>query len=310
MKVSVIIPIYNARQYIINCLNSVAAQTMTTDVECLLVDDCSTDGGIQLAEQFIENNKSDIFFQICCLEYNQGPSAARNRGIREAQGEYLFFLDSDDTISPDCIENLYALAKRYDADYVQGTYSGETRRKALPQFSDDRKWIKQTLLNHNVISFTPHNRLVKRQIILDHNLFFNEKIRVREDFLWMTFVAKYVTRFASSDKVTYIRRYNKDSLTNNINREREILGYRVLIEQMVANYDPFLLGCQKELALEALLMTLRAEYYHDDEERRFLIDCIKRRCNFMENTLLGIFLRTNSPKVLHALIRLYKIKDL
>ena len=310
MKVSIIVPLYNARQYIVDCLSSVTAQTMREDVECILVDDCSTDEGILLAEQFIKNNQSNIFFRICCLEYNQGPSAARNRGICEAKGEYLFFLDSDDTISPDCIENLYTLAKKYDADYVQGTYSGEARRTTLPQFSDDRKWIKQTLLNYNVIPFTPHNRLVKRQIVLNNNLFFDERIRVREDFLWMTFVAKFVERFAYCEHPTYNRGHNENSLTHNINREREILGYCVLIEEMTANYDLFLLGRQKELALEALLMALRAEYYHDEEERKFLINCIKRRCNFMENTLLGIFLKTNSSKVLHALIRLYKMKDL
>jgi hypothetical protein len=78
---------------------------------------------------------------------------------------------------------------------------------------------------------------------------------------------------------------------------------------MVANYDSFQLGCQKELALEALLMALRAGYYHSTEEREHLIDCVKKENTFIEKILLSVFLKTNSSKALHALIRLYKLGD-
>ena len=144
-------------------------------------------------------------------------------------------------------------------------------------------------------------------MIIDNNLFFNEEIKVREDFLWMTFVAKYVKRFASCDKPTYNRGYNEDSLTNKINVEREIAGYRVLIETMVASYDDFQLSAQKELALEALMMALRAGYYHDEAERKHLIEVVKSKNNFIENILLKLYLRTYNPKVLHLLVRIYKL---
>ena len=221
----------------------------------------------------------------------------------------MFFLDADDTITPDCIELLYGLAKQHDADYVQGRYSnvnGNGNENKLPCFLTNQKEIKRLLLNHNKIQFTPHNRLVRRQMIIDNNLFFNEEIKVREDFLWMTFVAKYVKRFAACDKPTYNRGYNEDSLTNNINKEREIAGYRVLIETMVANYDRFQLGYQKELALEALMMVLKAGYYHDEAERQHLIEVVKSKNNCIENILLKLYLRTYNPKLLHLLVRIYK----
>ena len=309
-KVSIIVPVYNASAFIKNCIDSVRSQTMTEGVECILIDDCSTDNTFEEIQSIINGDvNGNVNISLLRQERNQGPSAARNRGVREAQGEYVFFLDADDTITPDCIELLYELAKQHDADYVQGKYSNGNvngNENKLPCCLTNQKEIKRLLLNHNKIQFTPHNRLVRRQMIIDNNLFFNEEIKVREDFLWMTFVAKYVKRFASCDKPTYIRGYNEDSLTNNINKEREIAGYRVLIETMVANYDKFQLGYQKELALEALMMALKAGYYHDEAERQHLIDVVMLKNNFIENILLKLYLRTYNPKVLHLLVRRYK----
>lgn len=309
-KVSVIVPVYNASAFIKNCIDSVRSQTMADGVECILIDDCSTDNTLEIIQSIIKGDvNGNVNFFLLRQERNQGPSAARNRGIREAKGEYVFFLDADDTITPDCIELLYGLAKQHDADYVQGKYQTSceheglevqkvqevqdaslVQKRELPSALSDRKEIKRLLLNHNKIQYTPHNRLVRRQMIIDNGLFFNEQIKVREDFLWMTFVAKYVERFASCDKPTYNRGYNEYSLTNNINKEREIAGYRVLIETMVANYDRFQLGYQKELALEALMMALKAVYYHNEAERQHLIEVVMSKNNCIENALLTIYL--------------------
>ena len=319
-KVSIIIPVYNAENFLRNCIESVVAQT-NVDWEAILVNDGSKDGSFAICEELAEKDKRIKVIN----KPNGGPSSARNIGVREAQGEYVFFLDADDTITPDCIESLYGLAKQHDADYVQGKYQTSceheglevqkvqevqdaslVQKRELPSALSDRREIKRLLLNHNKIQFTPHNRLVRRQMIIDNGLFFNEEIKVREDFLWMTFVAKYVKKFASCDKPTYNRGYNEDSLTNNINREREIAGYQVLIEQMVANYDSFQLGYQKELALEALTMTLRARYYHNEAERKHLIDVVRSKNNYIENILLALYLRTDNSKILHMLVKLYK----
>ena len=327
MKVSIIVPVYNASAFIKNCIDSVKSQTMTEGVECILIDDCSTDNTLDIIQSIINGNvNGNVNFFLLRQERNQGPSAARNRGIREAKGEYVFFLDADDTIMPDCIESLYSLAKEHDADYVQGKYQSSclhegwevqkvqevqdaslVQKRELPSALSDRREIKRLLLNHNKLLFAPHNRLVRRQMIIDNSLFFNEQIKVREDFLWMTFVAKYVKKFASCDKPTYRQGYNEDSLTHSINKEREIAGYRVLIETMVANFDSFQLGYQKELALEALIMAISMGYYYDEAERKHLIDVVKSKNNFIENVLLKIYLKTRNSKVLHLLVRMYKI---
>lgn len=305
-RVSIIVPVYNAEAFIVGCVDSVLSQT-EEEWELILVNDCSTDNTEQVIDCLLNNNCKEKI-SVLKQEHNQGPSAARNRGIREAKGEYLFFLDADDTITPDCIEQLYDFAKKYDADFVQGSYCGNKNNNVAPdlRYTSEKKRIKRTLLNHNIIPFAPHNKLVRRQMVLDNSLFFNEEIKVREDFLWMTFVAKYVERFAYCDQPTYNRGFNAESLTNNINVEREILGYRVLIETMVANYDAFLLGNQKELALEALVMALREGYYHDEVERKHLINVVASKNNCLENLLLKVYLKMENSKILHLLVKIYK----
>lgn len=312
MDVSIIIPVYNAKDFILSCLKSVANQTYKGRIECIIIDDCGSDDSVRIIETYIDEQPSSVYYKLFHQPYNQGPSAARNRGIRESQGDYIFFLDADDEITPHCLESLYSLAKVHKLDYVQGTYQGNHNRIFDSSLLDnnncllDLKGIKRTLLNYNIIPYTPHNRLVRRQMLIDNNLFFNEEIWVREDFLWMTFVAKYVKRMGCSHEVTYIRGYNEDSLTHNINIERDIKGYRVLIETMAANLDPFLIGEQKELLLSTLIMCIDSEYYHSREEKKHLIDVVKRQNSIIENILLSCYLKTKNAKILHTLIRLYK----
>ncbi len=316
INISIIIPIYNAKDFIINCLKSVSLQTFTGGVECLLIDDCGEDNSVDLVEEYIVFCGYKIDFVLLRQEYNQGPSAARNRGIREARGEYVFFLDADDFISEDCIELLYSLARQYRLDYVQGMYhSDEHYHMPVYKLEDcnvpiyDRKVIKKNLLDYTYIPFTPHNRLVRRQFLIEHNLFFPEKIKVREDFYWMFFVAKYVERMAFCDKETYFRGYNGDSLTHNINKEREILAYRTLIEDFCANIDPFMKGVQKALIFDTLFLCLKNEYYIDDKEKKYLINSFYKKNTFWERIILKVILslRKNLMKVklIHLLNRLY-----
>lgn len=331
MEVSIIVPVYNAERFIEKCIKSVANQTMQDGVECLLIDDCSTDSSVAKIQSFISRYQGNLEFKLLRQERNQGPSAARNLGIDKASGEYLFFLDSDDSISADCISQLYQLANKYAADYVQGTYSSDEHYRMpfygeksdaplfhgniikFPEFSDDRKYIKQALLNYNIIPFTPHNRLVRRDLLVKNNLYFNQQICVREDFYWMFFMAKVVSRLAVCKSITYFRGFNESSLTHDIQVEREIKGSWTLIEDFSKNLDSFVLGSQKELLLETLLMTLRAHYYHDEKERKYLINTVLQTNTVLETWLLRIVLVIPEcelrNKLLHLLIRLYKNHD-
>lgn len=331
IHVSIIVPVYNASDFIVTCMDSVSKQTANGGVECIFIDDCSSDNSTDLINEYIQSYRGQIEFRLLKQTKNQGPSAARNRGIIEAKGDYVFFLDSDDELSADCISKLATLTDKNQADYVQGTYFSDANyhmpyysatdngskycgtRTWLPEFSDDRKFIKKTLLNFNIIPFTPHNRLVKRQLLLDNNLLFNERICVREDFYWMFFIAKAVTRLAVCKDETYIRGYNESSLTHDIKIDREILGSRILIEDFSKNIDPFMMGCQKELLLETLIITLNQKLYSDTKDRQHLIRKVCNANSAIESVILRFYLclpkGALKNKMLHLLTRLYKIKD-
>ena len=116
LKVSIIIPVYNVAPYIGDCLQSVMRQTYAGSMECLLVDDCGEDDSMAIVERMIAeynanlnanlNEGGGIQFRILHHERNRGLSAARNTGTFAAVGEYLYYLDSDDEITDDCIEKL------------------------------------------------------------------------------------------------------------------------------------------------------------------------------------------------------------
>ena len=114
-KVSVIIANYNNAKYLSDCLRSVATQSFT-DFECIVVDDGSTDNSARIIRKFSRNDKR--FIPV--FQKNVGTSAARNRGLDMARGEYIAFLDSDDCFCPDALLMMYNLITQNNADMVGG----------------------------------------------------------------------------------------------------------------------------------------------------------------------------------------------
>jgi glycosyltransferase involved in cell wall biosynthesis len=189
MKVSIIIPVYNVERYIIRCLQSVVAQDID-DYEVLIIDDASPDGSIQLAKSFIENNNLTEKFHIVCHEKNKGLSAARNTGIRVAKGDFLFFLDSDDTIETNALSSLASfITLESQPDFVLGKYvyilDGDKKKEVFD--FETRINLSRSELIHlylkDKLPWNAVNKLVKRDFILQNGLFFEEGI-TSEDLLW------------------------------------------------------------------------------------------------------------------------------
>ena len=228
MKVSIIIPVYNVAPYIKRCLDSVAAQTFQ-DIECILVDDCGTDDSKEIVQQYIDSYQGPIQFKFIHHEKNLGLSGARNTGIRIATGDWLYFLDSDDSIIPDCIAILLALQEKFpDADFVQGNLldeSGEISHygfKNIPEYCNNPATIEDIMLKRVITS--AWNRLVKHSLLLERDLFFPLGM-VHEDMYWVYFFSKYVHAAAFSNIGTYIYYTNDGSIMTSANQTTRIKRY-------------------------------------------------------------------------------------
>lgn len=119
-KVSLIIPVYNVEDYISESLYSALKQTFSS-IEYIIIDDCGGDNSMSVVAKILQNHcrTQDVF--IYRHDKNLGLSAARNTGLEKAHGEYVYFMDSDDEITEDCIEKLYQAIRDSDADWVMGT---------------------------------------------------------------------------------------------------------------------------------------------------------------------------------------------
>ena len=116
-KISIIIPVYNAAKFLHKCINSILAQTFQ-DFEILLINDGSTDESGAICDRYtLTDNRIRVFHKE-----NGGVSSARNIGLRNACGEWIYFVDSDDTIYNDCLETLISQTSD-DVDCVTGGYT-------------------------------------------------------------------------------------------------------------------------------------------------------------------------------------------
>ena len=114
IKVSVVIPVYNVEKYLSECLDSVLGQTLR-EIECICIDDASPD---RCGEMLDEYAARDGRVRVLHLKENHMQGYGRNRGLEMAKGEYVYFLDSDDMITPNAMEELYLLAKRDELDGI------------------------------------------------------------------------------------------------------------------------------------------------------------------------------------------------
>ena len=112
-KVSIVIPVYNTKNYVENCLKSCLSQTHK-DIEIVVVDDGSKDNSLQICQRIASNDKRIKVFS----KSNEGVSSARNFGLMKASGDYVCFVDSDDTIDRDFVERLLDEAKTKKCDIV------------------------------------------------------------------------------------------------------------------------------------------------------------------------------------------------
>ena len=247
MKVSIIIPVYNVALYIERCIKSVMSQTYSGDIECILVNDATPDDSIAIAERLIADYNGPIQFRILNHEQNRGLSATRNTGIDAATGDYLYFFDSDDEITPDCIEKLSApILKDPTIEMVEGCYATITSDynnvmseclATRPQLEfASKEAVREFFFSKHYENKLAWNKLVNRKFVFENQLYFKNVIA--EDDFWHFHYFKHLCHLYIISDVTYKYYKRPNSITTTPNKEyRNQMGlhYAKIAENLTPN---------------------------------------------------------------------------
>ena len=210
-KVSVIIPVYNKENYIRDCLKSVISQSYT-NIEIILVDDGSTDSSYEICHEFaIYDSRIKLLTQC-----NSGPACARNNGIDNASGDFIVFVDADDYIAPDYIENLmaYSLFDLVVSGYFEVNQKQIAKHICSLQEIYDINHFANAIFSPNVFRFVavPYLKLYKTRIIKKHKVYF-QNIQLGEDTVFVFEYLRYCKNFTYIEYVGYYNRIVSGTLS-------------------------------------------------------------------------------------------------
>lgn len=236
MKISIVIPVYNVAPYIEDCLQSVMNQTWQGSLECILVDDCGTDDSMQLIEQKLQAYSGKVDFRIIRHQQNRGLSAARNSGIDAAKGDYVYFLDSDDEITPDCIERLSKPLESRNYDFVVGGYQiiGSQVQMDPLRLEDGVSLNGEEVLQAYRVKdwyLMSVNKLYQVAFLNRHHLRFLEGI-IHEDELWSFQIACLAQSLYAANHVTYLYKIREGSITVKKNYRRSCTCINLTLQKM------------------------------------------------------------------------------
>lgn len=239
-KISIIIPMYNAKEYIARCLESVINQSFS-DIEIIIVNDGSTDESLEICRKYAKIDERIIILN----KDNNGVAVARNQGMNVATGEYVMFVDSDDWIDENMCQDLYKRISECHADICFCNNIKEYgNRSEYIDFGclkdvinlDEIKEVILSLIEEKDIKIAhrretfrgPCAKLYKRSIIIDNNITFKRELAIGEDLVFNLEYLKYCEKIVVEKKFLYHYRVNLYSATKRY-RENAWDTYRKLL---------------------------------------------------------------------------------
>lgn len=320
-SISVIVPVYNVRDFLPKCIDSLLSQTFG-DFELLLVDDGSTDGSSEICDRYMsEDRRVKVIHKP-----NGGVSSARNKGLDAAEGEFICFADSDDWVEADYLSDLVSVMTG-DIDFVMsdfifsaGTYIWRPTDNRLPFVSgnigdlfSDRGKLKTCN--------APYGKLFRNSIISDNDLRFEEGIHYGEDRLFVFTYLLYARKVAFTDQVDYVYCRHGDSLTSRLyGFSQEYRAYEKsldLVKRLVTSKT--LSGKEKRILYSMVCdfanRCINSLYHDRSESRKYRLDKLRRidfglmsRYMYVENIkdlLIRSLFLSGSPVVYDMVRRLF-----
>ncbi len=235
-KVSVIIPVYNVEQYILTSIKSALLQTFKS-IEYIIIDDCGNDNSINLICKYIENHprKNDIF--IYKHHKNRGLSAARNTGLNKANGEYIYFMDSDDEITENCIELHYNEIKKKQSDFTVANFNlvgaKSNHIKPISKSTQQSPFISYLRREWNVSAC---NKLYNLEFLRNNDIVFKENL-LHEDILWNYQISLLAKKIAFVEESTYLYKIREGSIVTTKNGKRKLDSLLYILNTLYTDWN-------------------------------------------------------------------------
>lgn len=303
--VSICIPVYNVEKYIQQCIDSILSQTFQ-DFEIIVVNDASPDGSMNIVKMLASK---DSRIRIYNNSENMGLMWTRKEGYIRAKGDYIIFLDSDDTLPPDSLNNLYSAIKDSDSDVVCGqiayiTSNGVSLDKypnKLLYGHDSKSAIKSTLrweITHNLCG-----KIYKRNVLLSHSYDTYKDVVNAEDAILFYQLLKNIHKITTITVVVYNYYLYNNSSTNVVLGEKALKGIFLWQKHrydIVCNYYPSLLN-ELYTSMTAFLTSLAPSLMSKQSINQYLLDYGIP----FEIGLLNILKHLRRGAVLRALLSYY-----
>lgn len=166
-KISVLIPVYNVEKYVERCILSVLGQTMQEGVEVIIVNDCTPDRSMEIIHEVLRVylKESKMKFRIVEHDTNQGSGVTRNTLMANAKGDYTIYIDSDDYIEPNMLEEMYNKAMEENADIVGCNIILE-----YPQKREEWVYDNDSLMRIEGVYSSLCNKLIRKSLYVEHNI--------------------------------------------------------------------------------------------------------------------------------------------
>lgn len=238
--VSVIIPVYNVEKYLKRCLESVINQTYD-NYEIICVNDCSPDNCQKILEEY--SKKYPGLIRTIVNEKNVGLGKTRERGIANSEGEYILFVDSDDYIKRDYIEQYYNTMQKEKVDVVVGGYIRDTDGKLRKHSVSNSVW---SIVTYPIACA----KMFRKAFLVENNIGFSE-IRCGEDIFFSLAVFYNKAKYKVMDYCGYYYYFNRASITGSMNYEKNHEAFVASIyEEFMKKYDLSRLSYKRYAVIE------------------------------------------------------------
>ena len=233
---SIIIPVYNAARFLSECILSIENQTYK-QLEVVFVNDCSTDDSLDLLHRF--SKSLDTSCVILNNEKNGGAAFSRNVGLKAASGDYVFFMDADDTISTNCIQLLAESAtKNKFPDIVLSNVDAPNcyyKRIDHPKLIEGNKAVRESYFAHEWFEM-PWNKLIRKNFLMNNSIFFSPPVYY-EDSLWSFETALFANQILLLPDETYHYRKWENQKTARKEMKQHVKDVLCLYQAMYRKID-------------------------------------------------------------------------